>query len=63
MTEQIEPLKISVELPKKVLDNLERAGYIDEMRSISGDLVIRIPRSRSTFNGTIQDMIVKQWSY
>ena len=61
MKEIIPKLTIEVELPKKVLDNLSRAGYLDETRDFSGDMVIHVYKSRSTFNRTIEDMIIQKW--
>lgn len=63
MKEIIPKLTIEVELPKKVLDNLSRAGYLDETRDFSGDTVIHMYKSRSTFNRVIEDRIKIQWSY
>lgn len=57
----IEDLKITVELPKEVLQKLVRAGYLNEYISCHTDLTIRSYTSRETFNITIADMIVKGW--
>lgn len=61
MVEIIKDLTISVTLPKEVLSNLERAGYLDSYIDYSGNTVIRSYRSRSTLNKTIADKIIKEW--
>jgi DNA-binding MarR family transcriptional regulator len=60
-TEIIEDLKITVSLPKKVLQNLERAGYLDNYTDYSGDLTITSYASRRTLNKTVADMIIREW--
>jgi tRNA G26 N,N-dimethylase Trm1 len=60
-TEIIQDLKITVELPKKVLENLNRAGYLNDYTSYSGDTTIRSYGARSTLNKTIADMIIERW--
>jgi len=60
-TEMIEDLKITVTLPKKVLENLDKAGYLDTYTSCHTNLTIRSYRSRSTLNKTIRDMIIREW--
>jgi hypothetical protein len=62
-TEIIQDLKITVELPKKVLDNLNRAGFLNDYDSYAADLTIRSYGSRETLNKTIADMIIARWNY
>jgi len=62
MKEIIEDLKITVELPKAVLDNLNRAGFLNNYTGYADDLIIRSYGARSTLNKTIADMIIKEWS-
>ncbi len=60
--EIIEDLKITVTLPKNVLANLDKAGYLNNYTHYSTDLIIRSYGSRETLNKTISDMIIKEWS-
>ncbi len=62
-TEIIEDLTITVELPKKVLDNLNRAGYLNDYTSYATDLTIRSYGARTTLNKTIADIITEKWGY
>ena len=57
----IQDLKITVELPEEVLNNLNRAGYLNDYTSYAKDLVIRSYGARSTLNKTIADMIISKW--
>jgi hypothetical protein len=59
----IEDIKIMVELPEKVLNNLDKVGYLDVYHSFNGDNVIISGISRKTLNKTITDMIIKEWGY
>lgn len=61
MSEIIQDLKLSVDLPKKVLQNLEAAGYLDAYTDYSGSLVIRSYRVRTTLKKTIEDIIIEKW--
>jgi len=61
MKEIIKDLTITVTLPKKVLENLERAGYLGTLTDYSGDTTIRTYLSRSTLNKTIADIITREW--
>lgn len=59
----IDDLNIRVELPERVINNLEKAGYIDKYTNFTGDTVIISGISRRTLNKTIAGMIIKEWGY
>ena len=61
MKEIIEPLKITVTLPKEVLQKLDKAGFLNNYTSFATDLTIRSYGSRETLNKTIADTIIKEW--
>ena len=61
MDEIIKELTITVTLPKTVLSNLDKAGYLDSYTDYSGNTVIRSYRARSTLNKTIADKIIQEW--
>lgn len=62
-TEIIQDLKVTLTLPKKVLDNLDRAGFVNNYTAYATDLTIRSYGSRETLNKTIADMIIERWNY
>lgn len=60
-TDIIEDLKITITLPKKVLENLDKAGYLNNYTNYTATCTIRSYGARSTLNKTIADMIIERW--
>ena len=57
----INPVKITVELPKEILRKLVDEKLLQEYISCSTSLTIRDYRSLEIFNETVAVMIVERW--